>query len=119
MNKDTKVIDVAYSMAIDNNAEHQRDKTVLRVLNSNDYVVLSSVRQPNRGKGFGECEAKGVTKDMLVEKSNLSKSTVHRAVQKLLKAGLIKEAIKQVNKKAYYLSAKGIERLREIRETEW
>lgn len=112
------IIDVRYEeVDVTTNVEDTITKEALRTLNSNDYVVLSSIRFPE--KNLGECEAKGITKDLLVERSKLSKSTINRSLPKLLKAGLIKEAIKQVNKKAYYLSAKGIQRLAEVRKREW
>ena len=93
------------------------DKDMLKVLNSNDYVVLASIRYPE--KKLGECEAYGITKDLIIERSKLSSSTVNRSLPKLLRAGLIKEAIKRVNKKAYYLSPLGAKRLIEIRKREW
>lgn len=118
MNNDENIIDVTYSVALDINNNQDIDTIkALKSLNSNDYVVLASVRYPE--KGLGECEAKGITKDDLVLRSKLSLSTVNRALPKLLKAGLIKEAIKQVNKKAYYLSAKGTNRLKEVFKKEW
>lgn len=93
------------------------DKDVIKTLNSNDYFILSKIYYPE--KKLGNCEGRGITKDLIAERSKLSISTVNRSIPKLLKAGLIKEAVKQINKKAYYISAKGQQRLKELREREW
>ena len=93
------------------------DKDVIKTLNSNDYFILSKIYYTE--KKLGNCEGRGINKYLIGERSKLSISTVNRSIAKLLKAGLIKEAVKQINKKAYYISAKGQQRLKELREREW
>lgn len=80
--------------------------------NNNVYIVLQCIRDKNNDLGL--CEARGMTKELIVQRSQLSTSTVNRAIIKLLELGLIKEAIKQVNKKAYYVTPKGVERVKEL-----
>lgn len=80
--------------------------------NNNVYIVLQCIRDTKLDLGL--CQARGMTKDLIVQKSKLSTSTVNRAISKLLKLELIGEALKQVNKKAYYVTPKGVERVKEI-----
>lgn len=80
--------------------------------NNNVYIVLQCIRDTKLDLGL--CEARGMTKELIAQKSQLSSSTVNRAIAKLLELGLIKEALKQINKKAYYVTPKGVERVKEI-----
>lgn len=83
------------------------------VPNNNAYKILQKIY--NAKEKIGISEARGMTKDIIVERSGFSSSTVNRAIKVLLENGLIAEAIKQVNKNAYYVTEKGIERLKEMR----
>ena len=80
--------------------------------NNNVYIVLQCIRDKDHDLGL--CEARGMTKELISKKSELSISTINRAIPKLLELGLIKEALKQINKKAYYVTPKGIERVKEL-----
>lgn len=84
----------------------------MTILNSNSFLVLSAVR--NKKENLGLCEARGMTKNMIVERTNLSTSTVNRAVNALLEYELIAEGIKSINTKTYYILPKGVERLKEV-----
>lgn len=84
----------------------------MQVLNTNDILVLSSMRDTERNLGL--CEARGMTRKMIAERSKLSMSTIIRSTKKLLEAELIAEAIKQINTKSYYVTEYGIQRLKDI-----
>jgi predicted transcriptional regulator len=84
----------------------------MTILNSNDFRILSSI--VDKEHDLGMCEARGITKKALVEKTNLSDSTINRSIKKLLDEELIANAIKQINTKAYYLTLKGEERMNQV-----
>ena len=84
----------------------------MAILNSNDYVILYSIRDSKNNLGL--CEGRGMSKKVIAERSKLSLSTVTRSVAKLLESGFISEAIKQVNTNAYYINEKGKARLSEV-----
>lgn len=84
----------------------------MTILNSNDFRILSSI--VDKDKDLGMCEARGITKKALAEKTNLSDSTINRSIKKLLDEKLIANAIKQINTKAYYLTLKGEERMNQV-----
>lgn len=83
----------------------------MKELNNNSYLVLVSIR--DKDNNLGLCKARGMTKYDIVQRSGLSESTVQRAIQVLITCGYIKEAIKQVNKKAYYISEDGVKEVLE------
>jgi len=82
------------------------------VLNSNDFVVLSSIR--DKKNNLGLCKARGMTVKTLVEASKLSESTVRRSIKKLLQREYIDYGIKQINKDSFYVTAKGIKELEDV-----
>lgn len=84
----------------------------MTILNSNSFLVLTAIR--NKKENLGLCEARGMTKLMIVKRTNLSISTINRAVNALLEYELIAEGVKSINTKTYYILPKGIERLKEI-----
>lgn len=84
----------------------------MRTLNSNGFLVLTSIRNKENNTGLNA--ARGTEKEIIIKNSGLSSSTVNRALKLLLEEGLIKEAIKQVNKKAYYITESGITKLKEV-----
>ncbi|WP_195966728.1 hypothetical protein [Clostridium sp. 1001283B150210_160208_E6] len=84
----------------------------MNTLNNNAFKILTVVG--NKKDNIGLCEARGITKDLIVQKSGFSSSTVNRAIKVLLEHEFIAEAIMQVNKKAYYVTQKGINRIKEI-----
>lgn len=83
----------------------------LKILNTNDLVVLSCVRDKENNTGL--CSARGTTKAVLVEKSELSLSTINRSVKKLVECGLLENGVKQVNRTTYFITSKGLEILKE------
>lgn len=84
----------------------------MQILNTNDFLILSCMR--DKDKNLGLCEARGMTRKTISEKSELSMSTVIRSTNKLLNAGLIKHGIKKVNTMTYYVTEEGIVRLKEV-----
>lgn len=82
------------------------------VLNSNDFVVLSSIR--DKKNNLGLCKARGMTVKTLVETSKLSESTVRRSIKKLLQREYIDYGIKQINKDSFYVTEKGIKELEDV-----
>lgn len=60
------------------------------------------------------CSCRGMTKDKIMEKTKLSRSTVNNALRILLENEFIEEGVKQVNKKAYYITEKGMKHYCEI-----
>lgn len=82
------------------------------VLNSNDFVVLSSIR--DKKNNLGLCKARGTTVKTLVETSKLSESTVRRSIKKLLQREYIDYGIKQINKDSFYVTEKGIKELEDV-----
>lgn len=85
----------------------------LRILNSNDLLVLVSIRDKVNNTGL--CGARGTTKEVLVKKSALSLSTINRSVKKLKDCGLIEHGIKQGNKTTFFVTTKGIDILKEAK----
>src|SRR5574344_908132 len=94
-----------------NGGENNMEFNKIILLNSNDLVILSSI--VDKTNNLGMCEARGITKTLLSEKTNLSLSTVNRCINKLVKLGYVGNAIKQVRKNSYYLTKKGYEKLNE------
>jgi RIO-like serine/threonine protein kinase len=84
----------------------------MTILNSNDFRILSCI--VDKDKDLGMCEARGITKKALAEKTSLSDSTINRSIKKLLDEELIANAIKQINTKAYYITIKGENRMDEV-----
>lgn len=82
----------------------------MKELNSNHIKVLINIR--DKKNDIGLCMGKGMTKDELIKRCGLSASTINRAIRILLQNGYIKEAIKNVNKKSYYISEDGLNMLR-------
>ena len=83
----------------------------MKALNNNTYLVLASIR--DKDNNLGLCKARGMTKVDILKRSELSESTVQRAIELLLALGYIKEAIKQVNRKAYYISEEGMKEMQD------
>lgn len=84
------------------------------ILNSNDFVVLSSIR--DKKNNLGLCKARGMTIKTLVEASKLSESTVRRAIKKLLQKEYIDYGIRQINKDSFYVTEKGIKELEDVKK---
>ena len=85
----------------------------LRILNSNDLLVLVHVRDKVNNTGL--CSARATTKSVLVKNSGLSLSTINRSVKKLKECGLIDNGVKQGNKATFFVTSKGISILKEAR----
>ncbi|HAT4302340.1 TPA: winged helix-turn-helix transcriptional regulator [Clostridium perfringens] len=88
----------------------------MKKLNSNCIVVALSIMDYDKDLGF--TEGRGTNKEEIMEKSRLSLSTVNRSLKLLIEQGLVKEAIKQINKKAYYVTQDGLDKIKEIRDIE-
>ena len=86
----------------------------MKSLNTNDFVILSSIRDSKNN--FGMCKARGSTVKMIVDRSKLSESTVRRSLKKLLARNFIDYAIKQVNKDAFYVTETGIKEISEVKK---
>lgn len=84
----------------------------MKTLNNNTIKVLIKIR--DKENNLGLCQGRGVTKDDIVKRCDLSDSTVNRAIKLLLDKGYIKEGIKNINKKTYYISQEGVDMLRFI-----
>lgn len=82
-------------------------------LNTNCMMVLVSI--VDRDNNLGLTKGRGTNKEKILKKSKLSLSTVNRSLKLLMKEELIDEALKQVNKKAYYVTEKGKDKLKEIK----
>lgn len=82
------------------------------ILNSNDFVVLSSIR--DKKNNLGLCKARGTTIKTLIEVTKLSDSTVRRSIKKLLQKEYIDYGIRQVNKDSFYVTEKGIKELEDV-----
>lgn len=82
----------------------------MKTLNNNSIKVLIKIR--DKENNLGLCQGRGMTKEDIVKRSKLSVSTVNRAIKLLKEEGYINEAIKNVNKKAYYISEDGINMLK-------
>lgn len=86
----------------------------MKTLNNNSIKVLIKIR--DKENNLGLCKGRGMTKDDIVKRSELSVSTVNRAIKLLQEKGYINEAIKYINKKTYYISEDGINMLKLINE---
>ena len=84
----------------------------MKTLNNNSIKVLIKIR--DKENNLGLCQGRGMTKEDIVKRSELSVSTVNRAIKLLMEKGYINEAIKNINKKAYYISEDGIKMLKLI-----
>ena len=84
----------------------------MKTLNNNSIKILIKIR--DKENNLGLCQGRGMTKDDIVKRSELSVSTVNRAIKLLMEKGYINEAIKNINKKAYYISEDGIKMLKLI-----
>lgn len=84
----------------------------MKTLNSNIYKVFISIR--NKEENLGMCSCRGMTKDKIIERTGLSRSTVNNALKILLENEFIEEGVKQVNKKAYFITEKGMKNYFEI-----
>lgn len=85
----------------------------MRVLNSNAFIVLTNVKDKENNTGL--YPSRGTIKERIIEKSRLSSATVNRALKLLLEEDLIAEGVKKVNKKSYYVTSEGINKLKEMK----
>lgn len=84
-------------------------------LNSNDYKILSCVRdkESNRGLSIG----RGSTILQIAEKSQLSELKVRKTIKILLEEEFIIEGVKNVRAKTYCITEKGFKALQELKTT--
>lgn len=81
-------------------------------LNNNACMVLASIRE--KDGDIGLCEGRGMTRDRIVSKTNLSPTTVIRALKLLISCGYVNEGIRQISKKTYYITKEGVNKLIEL-----
>lgn len=84
----------------------------MKTLNNNTIKVLIKIR--DKENNLGLCQGRGITKEEVLKRCDLSDSTVNRAIKLLLEYGYIKEGIKNINKKTYYITQNGIGMLKSI-----
>lgn len=84
----------------------------MNTFNSNIYKVFISIRDKN--EKMGTCICHGTTKEKIMEKTGLSRSTVNKALKLLLDKKYIGEGVKFVNKKTYYITEEGMKNYLEI-----
>lgn len=82
-------------------------------LTTSDLIILANIC--NKKDNIGLHKGRGATRNVIVEGSKLSKSTVIRGVTKLLDLGFIDFGVKKANMKTYYVTEKGLEFLREVK----
>ena len=58
--------------------EWERGEYIVKALNNNTYLVLASIR--DKDNNLGLCKARGMTKADILKRSELSESTVQRAI---------------------------------------
>lgn len=82
-------------------------------LNSNDYKILESIfdKSENRGISLG----RGTTKKQIIEKTGFSVGKVGATLKALRELELIDYAVKRVQADAFYITEKGINRIKELR----
>lgn len=76
----------------------------LKVLN---LLLALDKDSPTRALKFKDILQQNEQEVLIIPK--LSKSTIRRSLKKLMNDGYVKEGIKKVNNKTYYISSKGIE----------
>jgi DNA-binding transcriptional regulator GbsR (MarR family) len=84
----------------------------MRVLTENDYRVLSKVFDSKNDKGFSR--ALGSTIEEIKNRLDLSDSKVRSAVKELIEYGYIDKGIKKGQKDTFYITALGLEDLKNI-----
>jgi len=84
----------------------------MRMLTENDYRVLSKVFDNKINKGFSR--ALGSTVEDIKNKLDLSDSKVRSAIRVLVEYGYIDKGIKKGKKDTFYITALGLEDLKDI-----
>ena len=87
-----------------------------RQYNSNDYKILYNfVKRNIDSKGKGVTALKGLTLKEIAEDTNLSEIKVRKTVFSFLEDGFLKEGIKKVRAKTYYICKEGLEELERLK----
>lgn len=94
---------------------------MVQYLNNNACRVLRNIPDQENDRGFNA--ARGMTRKAILNNCNVNKpedkqislSTVTRALKVLEQEGFIKEGIKIINVKTYFITNKGFEYLNEIK----
>ncbi len=83
-------------------------------LNSNDYKILESIIDVKNNRGLSK--GRGTTKKQIIERTGFSHVKVHNTIKILLELRLIDYGVKRVHADAFYITSKGYNRLKELRE---
>ena len=100
-----------------NNDEENVGCSQLREYNSNDYKILHNfIKQNKVSKGSGVTAMKGLTLKDIAEQTELSLIKVRKTIACFFEDAFIKEGIKKVRAKTYYISESGLKELKRIKE---
>lgn len=86
----------------------------MRTLTENDYRVLYRVFDKETQKGFSR--ANGSTIEEIKSKIDLSESKIRDALKTLEEYGYVNLGIKKVRKNTYYITALGMDDLKNLRD---
>lgn len=88
------------------------DSVKIEDLNYNDYKVLQMIIKDKKGTS----KLTGRTKVEMMELTGLGRTKINKSVKYLLELGLIDLGIMKVRAKTYYITPKGAEVLRDMKE---
>lgn len=80
----------------------------------NDYSVLEAIID-EKNKLQGIAPKYGTTKAQIIDKTQLSYTTIHNALQKLESLGYVTDGLKKSQAKTYILTLKGADLLRKFK----
>lgn len=81
----------------------EQEKTILTM---NDYQILAIMHQ----KKF-DAPLKSITYMELVNETKLSINKIRKTINQFLKLGYVKEGLKQINAKRFYITSDGTEKV--------
>lgn len=84
----------------------------MRIINNNSIKILVRIRDVENNLGL--CEGRGMTKEQITTRCEMSTSTINRGIKLLKDNGYIKEGIMSINRKTYYITQQGINLLKAI-----
>lgn len=85
--------------------------------NSNDYKILYNFKARSKGSvGAGITAMKALTLKDIASDTNLSHVKVRQAIFNFLEDGFVKEGIKKVRAKTYFITEKGLNELVRLSE---
>ena len=93
----------------------EAEEKVQREYNSNDYKILHNFkRRSKESKGAGVTALKGLTLKEIAIQTELSEIKVRKTIANFLVDKFIKDGIKKVRAKTYYISEDGIKELERL-----